>query len=97
MNNTILKQLLTEYEQTRLQNMRDLDLRKKEIYSKNPRLEEIEKELNLASISIAKSALLKTPNTDNLENKIVELKKEREDLLKQMGKDLSFLNLQYFS
>lgn len=95
MNNTILKQLLTKYEQTRLQNIKDLDLRKKEIYSKNPRLEEIEKELNLASISIAKSALLKTPNTENLENKIVELKKEREELLKQMGKNLSYLNLQY--
>lgn len=95
MNHTILKQLLTEYEQTRLQNIKNLDLRKKEIYSKNPRLEEIEKELNLASISIAKSALLKTPNTENLENKILKLKKERNELLKQMEKDLSFLNLQY--
>ena len=89
------EKILNEYEQTRLQNIKDLDARKKEIYSKNPRLEEIEKELNLASISIAKSALLKTPNTENLENKIEELKKEREVLLKQIGKDISCLNLQY--
>ena len=34
MNNIILKQLLNEYEQTRLQNIKDLDARKKEIYSK---------------------------------------------------------------
>lgn len=95
MNNTILKQFLTEYEQTRLQNIKDLDARKKEIFSKNPRLEEIEKELNLASISIAKSALLKTANTENLQEKIEKLKIEREQLLKQMGKDLSCLNLQY--
>ncbi len=95
MNNTILKQLLTEYEQTRLQNIKDLDLRKKEIYSQNPRLEEIEKELNLASISIAKSALLKTTNNENPQEKISSLKAEREQLLKQMGKDLSFLNVQY--
>ena len=95
MNNTILKQLLTEYEQTRLQNIKDLDLRKKEIYSKNPRLEEIEKELNLTSISIAKSALLKTPNSENLQEKIEKLKAEREQLLKELGKDLSYLNLQY--
>lgn len=95
MNNTTLKKLLTEYEQTRLQNIKDLDLRKKEIYSQNPRLEEIEKDLNLASISIAKSALLKTTNSENLQEKIKQLKLEREHLLKQMGKDLSCLNIQY--
>ena len=95
MNNTILKQLLTEYEKTRLQNLRDLDARKKELYAKNPRLEEIEKELNLASISIAKSALLKTPSSENLQDKINTLKSEREEILKSLGKDLSYLNLQY--
>lgn len=95
MNNTILKQLLTEYEKTRLQNLRDLDLRKKELYLQNPRLEEIEKELNLASISIAKSALLKTPSSENLQDKINTLKAEREEILKSLGKDLSCLNLQY--
>ena len=87
-NYDILKQLLTEYEQTRLQNIKDLDKRKKEIFSKNPRLEAIEKELNILSISIAKSALLKTTSTENLTKKIEELKKERKFLLQQMGKDL---------
>lgn len=96
MNNTILKQLLNEYEQTRLQNIKDLDARRKEIYSKNPRLEEIEKELNLASISIAKSALLKTnSNNEKLQEKIEKLKLERDNLLKEMGKDSSYLSLQY--
>jgi len=95
MNHTILKKLLTEYEQTQLQNIKELDARKKEIYSKNPRLEEIEKELNLISISIAKSALLKTNTSDNAQQKIEKLKSERENLLKQMGKDISFLNVQY--
>ena len=51
MNNTILNQLLTEYEQTRLQNIKDLDSRKKEIFSKNPRLEEIEKESSCFTVS----------------------------------------------
>lgn len=95
MNNVILKQLLNEYEQTRLQNIKDLDERKKEIYSQNPRLEEIKKELNLASISIAKSALLKTSTPEDLQEKIKNLKLEREKLLKAMGKDLSYLSLQY--
>lgn len=96
MDNVILKQLLNEYEQTRLQNQKDLEERKKELYSKNPRLEEIEKELNLASISIAKSALLKTNiDTEKLQNKIENLKAEREDILKKLGKNLSYLSLQY--
>ena len=95
MNKAIIKQLLTEYEQTRLQNIKDLDNRKKEIYSKNPRLEEIEKELNLASISIAKSALLKNSNIVSLQKKIEKLKAERNQLLKQLGIDLSYLSLQY--
>ena len=36
MNNN-LQQLLTEYEQTRLENIKKLDLRKKELYSRIPR------------------------------------------------------------
>lgn len=96
MNNVILKQLLTEYEQTRLQNIKDLEKRKKEIYYKNPHLEEIEKELNLVSLSIAKSALLKTNlNTKKLQEKIDSLKLEREELLKEIGKDLSDLKIKY--
>lgn len=95
MNNAILKQLLNEYEQTRLKNAKELDSRKKDLYSKSPRLEEIEKELNLASISIAKSALLRTPINNDLNVTVDKLKIEREKLLKEMGKDLSYLNLQY--
>lgn len=96
MNNTILKKLLNEYEQNRLQNIKDLDLRKKEIYSKKPRLEEIEKEINLISFSIAKSALLKN-NIDirNLQNQIAKLKSEQNELLKELGFDLSYLSLHY--
>ena len=66
MNNN-LKKLLTEYEQERLKNIKKLDLRKKELYSKFPRLEEIEKELNLISIKLAKSKLFpETIKNNNL-------------------------------
>lgn len=96
MNNTLLKQLLTEYEKTRLKNEKDLDFRKKELYAKCPRLEEIEKDLNLISISIAKSALLNnSSNNDKLNNRIKELKLEREQILKGMNLDISYLTLQY--
>lgn len=96
MNNN-LKQLLTEYEQIRLHNIKELDLRKKEIYSKLPRLEEIEKSLNLISIQIAKNSLFPNASNSNkeLKNKLATLKQEREKILKENGKDLSCLNLKY--
>jgi len=96
MNNN-LQQLLTEYEQTRLENIRKLDLRKKELYSRIPRLEEIEKNLNLISIKLAKSNLFPetAKNNEDLKKEQEALKKEREELLKKDGKDLSFLNVEY--
>ena len=97
MDNTSLQKLLTEYEQIRLSNIRKLDLRKKELYLRIPRLEEIEKRLNMISINLAKSNLFPetAKNNASLKQEQEELKKEREELLKKDGKDLSFLNLEY--
>ena len=96
MNNN-LQQLLTEYEQTRLENIKKLDLRKKELYSRIPRLEGIEKNLNLISINHAKSCLFKhsSKNIILLKKEQEKLKKEREDILQKDGKDLSYLNVEY--
>ena len=95
--NNILQQLLTEYEKTRLENIKKLDLRKKELYLRIPRLEEIEKDLNLISINLAKSNLFPelAKNNKKLEQDRKNLKLERDELLKQDGKDLSYLNLEY--
>ena len=96
MNNN-LQQLLTEYEKARLENIKKLDLRKKELFDKFPRLEEIEQSLNLISIKLAKSNLF--PEAAQNNNKLMEeqkaLKKEREELLKKAGKDLSYLSIEY--
>lgn len=96
-NNNILKQLLIEYEQARIQHVRDLEKRKKEIYTKIPRLAEIEKSLNLLSLSITKSALIRNPKQeiDNQKAELEMLKKERDSLLKANGYTLSDLNLKY--
>ena len=96
MNNN-LQQLLTEYEQIRLDNLRKLDLRKKELYSRIPRLEEIEKSLNLISINIAKSNLFPEllKNNETLKKEMEKLKLERLELLKKDDKDLSYLNVEY--
>ena len=96
MNNN-LQQLLTEYEKARLENIKKLDLRKKELFDKFPRLEEIEKNLNLISIKLAKSNLFPevAKNNDKLMEEQKSLKKEREELLKKAGKDLSYLSIEY--
>ena len=46
MPNNDLKQLLNEYEQKRNKAISEAQDRKKEIYDKNPRLQEIDDELN---------------------------------------------------
>ena len=96
MNNSILKELLIEYEQKRLKSLQDLDFRKKELFSKFPRLEKIEKELNDASISFAKSML--NSNNFSMEDfkKITDdLKKEKFSILKSNNIDLNYLELWY--
>ena len=96
MNNN-LKNLLTEYEQIRFENIRKLELKKQELYKKIPRLEEIENNLNLISINIAKSKLfpISAKDLDKLKKDQEKLKKERDELLKKDGKDLSYLSLEY--
>ena len=93
-NATILKDLLKNYEQKRINADYDLEIRKKELYSKLPRLQEIEDELNKYAIAISKAILLSndTSKLSNLQNKINILKKEREDILKKDKKDLSYLS-----
>lgn len=95
--NSNLQKILNEYENIRLENIRKLDLRKKELYDRIPRLGEIEKDLNLVSINLAKTCLFPETfkNIKPLKKQQEELKKEREELLKKDGKDLSYLNVEY--
>lgn len=96
MNNN-LQRILTEYEGVRLQNVKELDLRKADLYKRIPRLGEIEKQLNLISIKLAKSNLFPelAKDNNNLKQNMEELKQEREKLLKYDEKDLSYLSVQY--
>ena len=57
MNNSILNDLLKQYEKTRLNNMHDLENRKKELYLSNPKLQKIDEKLSSLSINTAKSIL----------------------------------------
>lgn len=97
MDNSLLKNLLIEYEQKRLNALKSLDFRKEEIYKKFPRLKEIEDELNKYAISFAKSILTSNGNLslEDLKSKIEKLKEEKISILKSDKKDSNYLEVFY--
>lgn len=78
MNNSTLKQLLTEYYSKRNKEISEANDRKYKIYTENPRLQEIDDELSSYAIKTAKS-VLQTNNKDLL----TDLKLKKEALLKE--------------
>ncbi len=97
MNNSILNDLLKQYEQKRLRHLRDTETRKKELYLSNPKLQEIDDKLSNISINTAKE-ILKTNSQNSLEKlkKEVEfLKKEKENLLKSLNIPQDYLSVKY--
>lgn len=93
MSNPNLKQLLVEYTDKRNREIAIADDRKKDVYEKNPRLQEIDDELSTYAISIAKSILQTNNNTllDDLKNKKESLLKEKEEIYKSLN-----INSTYF-
>lgn len=65
MPNRDLDNILVEYEQQRRIAEVDLEKRKKELYNKQPRLLEIEDEINKISINKTKSILLNEMTNDS--------------------------------
>ncbi len=97
MNNSILNNLLKEYEKIRLNNIYELENRKKELYSSNPQLQEIDKKLSTLSINTAKSILQNNSdnNLTNLKNEIEKLKLEKENILKSLNLSADYLQPNY--
>lgn len=97
MNNLNLKTILNDYERKRIYEINALELRKNELYSQNPRLQQIDSELSSSSISIAKNLIkFKDPSLlNNLNNTINNLKEEKKSILKSLGKDESYLKVHY--
>lgn len=88
MSNSTLKSLLKEYEQKRNSALIDLDRRKLELYSSNKRLEDIDSELNMYALNIAKNILSNSNNSEfiiDLQNKVDNLKKEKQAILKSLN------------
>ena len=87
MNNSTLKALLKEYEQSRLEKELLLEKKLNDFYEKNPDVSSIVEKINRTSIEISKNILL---NKDQKKQKELELilekyKKEKQLLLKKLN------------
>ena len=93
MNNSVLNDLLKQYEKIRIKNTYELENRKKELYLSNPKLQEIDNELNSLSINTAKSILQNNSKEylGELKLKIEKLKIEKEKILKSLGLPKDYL------
>lgn len=97
MNNSILNDLLKEYEQKRLEYSRDAEKRKKELYLSNPKLQEIDDKLSQISIDSAK-AILKSNSKEILEKlkkEIEKLRLEKANILKSINIPDNYLSIKY--
>lgn len=97
MDNSLLKQVLREYDNKRSQAILEAENRKKELLKVNPKLLEIENELSKVSIQTAKSILLadtkeKATLISNLKKKNTSLIKEKNDFIKNLAKENTYLN-----
>ena len=97
MDNSLLKQILREYDEKRNKAIQAAEVRKKELLKINPRLAEIEKELAFISIQTAKSILLsnendKTKLLNDLKKQTNNLIKEKNTFIKNLSKENTYLH-----
>lgn len=97
MDNSLLKQILREYDEKRNRHIQEAELRKKDLLAVNPRLAEIEKEIAQNSIKISKSIILapskeKHKLVSDLKKKNASLIKEKNAFIKQLSKENNYLN-----
>lgn len=95
MNKNILSSILKEYDQKKLNAELDLEKRKAKLYDSIPRLQEIETELNTYAINKAKSMLINNSSLDDLQEKIITLKRERSKILSKHNLKDDYLTPNY--
>lgn len=88
MDNSSLKNLLSEYSSKRNKEISEANDRKYEVYAKYPRLQEIDDELSSFAIKTAKS-ILQTNNKDLL----IALKSKKETLLNEKNEIYKSINI----
>lgn len=100
MDSNIIKEINNEYEKKRIKAYNELIQRKEDIYSKIPRLKELDNEINSYAIKSSKYILLaesseKDTYIQELEKKIEDLKNEKNMLLKQANISENKLEMEY--
>ena len=96
MASEILSKLLLEYDQKKRKAELDADKRKEELYTKIPRLQEIENELNNYAINTAKSILQGASYViTELSTKVANLKSEKEKILIENNISANYLEPHY--
>ena len=93
MNSSVLKELLIEYNQKKSVAESQAQIRKQELYVKEPILQEIENRLTSLAISTTKSIIQKNdPNLiKQLQQQIDDLKKQKENILQKLKIDNNYL------
>lgn len=96
-DNIIIKELLKDYEKKHQQALNELENRKQTLYSRCPKLLEIENQLHSFGISTAKCILNNNSSShlDNLKNEIEKLKSERNDIFHKLNIDEDYLKPTY--
>lgn len=95
----LYKTVMRQYEQIRTQKQHELQKNRNEIYTACPRLQEIENEIALAGVHIARMVLQKPENKEILLKKLqkshIQLQKEKKELLSELGFCENVLQLNY--
>lgn len=92
MDQSLLKQILQEYDLKRAKAFEEAESRKKDLLAVNPHLEEIENELSNISLKTAKAVLIadkieQQKLLSNLKKETNKLIKEKNTFLKSLSKD----------
>lgn len=97
MASTILKNLLKDLEHSKLKAEMDLETRKKNLYLKIPKLQELDDEINSYAINTMKSLLYSNSSDtiNSLKEHIANLKAEKKKILYDNNIDSSFFNPKY--
>ena len=94
---TVLKSLLSQYNQKKTKAELDARKRKQDLYSKYPRLQEIDDNLSSLAISTTQSLISHNDKKllDELNYKITELKQEKGSVLNDIGVSSDYLEPHY--
>lgn len=100
MDNSLLKQVLKEYDQKRRQAIEDANKRKKELLEINPKLKELDEQISKLAIESSKAIILapekeKKSILADMKKKTNALIKEKNAFLKNLSKENNYLNPHY--